>query len=77
MNLSNVFLGILTLNNYPTKINPKSGQHRIGAHTDVDVFTIIAQTAEPGGLQVQVILFRNTSWINARINPQNFSVISM
>lgn len=45
---------IMSLNHYPPlPFRPQPGQMRISEHTDVDVFTVVAQDGGPGGLEVQ------------------------
>jgi len=55
---------ILSLNHYPhvkvSRSKRRQGQLRIAAHTDVDMFTILAQDDAPGGLEVCT---RSGEWV--------------
>ncbi len=53
---------ILSLNRYPFVAHPKRNQIRIAPHTDLDLFTIVAQDAEAGGLEILSPLTQN--WLS-------------
>ncbi len=55
--------GILSLNFYPEIGDVLPGQLRIAEHTDIDMFTIVAQDSSIGGLEILIRDKDAQSWI--------------